>query len=325
MTGAAPFNLTHGVLMVGNKDIKVAVVGTGVIGAGWATHFLAQGFEVRATDPAIGAEARLRSWVDDYWPTVEALGLVDGASRDKLYFTTDVAQAVQHAVFIQESGPERLEVKHALIATIEAAANADAIIASSSSGLSISEIQAGARHPQRIVLGHPFNPPHLIPLVEVGGGKLTSAENVTRAMAFYASTGKKVIRINKEVNGHIANRLQVALWQEAISLVQRGVASVEDIDTAVSYGPGLRWALLGPFINLHVSGGPGGITHLLQHLGPSQREWARDLGKYPETDDYIQHIAKGVESELEGRDFSAMLQQRDELLIQLIAAKTTND
>jgi carnitine 3-dehydrogenase len=307
---------------MGNTNIKVAVVGTGVIGAGWATHFLAQGFEVTATDPAVGAEARLRGCVDDYWPTVEALGLVDGASRDKLSFTTDVAQAVRNAVFIQESGPERLDVKHALIATIESAANADAIIASSSSGLSVSEIQAGARHPERIVLGHPFNPAHLIPLVEVGGGALTSVENVTKAMAFYASTGKKAIRINKEVKGHIANRLQVALWQEAISLVQRGVASVEDIDTAISYGPGLRWALLGPFINLHASGGAGGIKNLLRHLGPSQREWARDLGRYPETDDYIQQIAQGVDAELVGRDFPEMLRQRDELLIQLIAAKT---
>jgi len=304
-----------------DTNIKVAIVGTGVIGAGWATHFLAQGFDVVATDPAAGAEARLREWVDSYWPAALALGLVDGASRNRLSFTTDLAQAVRHAGFIQESGPERLDLKHALIAAIELAANPDAIIASSSSGLSVSEIQAGARHPERIVLGHPFNPPHLIPLVEVGGGKLTSGENVTKAMAFYASTGKKAIRIHKEVKGHIANRLQVALWQEAISLVQRGVASVEDIDTAISYGPGLRWALLGPFINLHASGGAGGIIHLLQHLGPSQREWARDLGKYPETDDYIQQIAQGVAAELEGRDFPKMLRQRDELLIQLIAAK----
>ena len=308
---------------MGTSNIKVAVVGTGVIGAGWATHFLAQGFDVSATDPAPGAEARLRAWVDAYWPTVEALGLTEGASRDRLSFTADVAQAVQGAVFIQESSPERLDVKHALIEAIESAAAADVIIASSSSGLSVSEIQAGARHPERIVLGHPFNPPHLIPLVEVGGGKLTTAENVSKAMAFYASTGKKAIRIHEEVKGHIANRLQVALWQEAISLVQRGVASVEDIDTAIAYGPGLRWALLGPFINLHASGGDGGITHLLQHLGASQREWARDLGKYPETDDYIQQIAQGVDAELEGRDFPGMLRQRDELLVQLIAAKTT--
>ena len=306
-----------------NTDKKIAVVGTGVIGAGWATHFLARGFEVIATDPAPGAEARLRAWVDAYWPAVEALGLVDGASRDRLNFTSDVALAVRGAIFIQESSPERLDVKHALIESIESAANADVIIASSSSGLSVSDIQAGARHPERIVLGHPFNPPHLIPLVEVGGGKLTTDENVTKAMAFYVSTGKKAIRIHKEVKGHIANRLQVALWQEAISLVQRGVASVEDIDTAISYGPGLRWALLGPFLNLHASGGAGGITHLLQHLGASQREWARDLGKYPETDDYIQQIAQGVNAELKGRDFPALLRQRDELLVQLIAAKAT--
>ncbi|HEX7913290.1 MAG TPA: 3-hydroxyacyl-CoA dehydrogenase NAD-binding domain-containing protein [Paraburkholderia sp.] len=303
------------------QTVNVAIVGTGVIGAGWATHFLARGFAVTATDPADGAESRLRDWIDNCWPVVERLGLADGASRDNLTFSADVHAAVRHADFIQESGPERLDIKHSLIASIEAGASADAIIASSSSGLAISEIQAEAKHPERIVLGHPFNPSHIIPLVEVGGGKLTSPENIARAMAFYSSTGKRVIRINKEVKGHIANRLQVALWQEAISLVQRGVASVEDIDAAISYGPGLRWALLGPFLNLHASGGPGGITHLLQHLGPAQREWARDLGAYPETDDYIESIAKGVDAELKPYDFPEMLRQRDQLLIQLLETK----
>ncbi|OAJ58965.1 3-hydroxyacyl-CoA dehydrogenase NAD-binding domain-containing protein [Paraburkholderia ginsengiterrae] len=303
--------------------VNIAIVGTGVIGAGWAAHFLARGFAVTATDPADGAESRLRDWIDNCWPVVERLGLADGASRDNLTFTPDVHAAVRHADFIQESGPERLDIKHSLIASIEAGARADAIIASSSSGLAISEIQAGARHPERIVLGHPFNPSHIIPLVEVGGGNLTSPENIARTMAFYASTGKKVIRINKEVKGHIANRLQVALWQEAISLVQRGVASVADIDAAISYGPGLRWALLGPFLNLHASGGPGGITLLLQHLGPAQREWARDLGTYPETDDYIESIAQGVDAELQSYDFPEMLHQRDQLLIQLLEAKRT--
>jgi 3-hydroxyacyl-CoA dehydrogenase len=303
------------------RAANVAIVGTGVIGAGWATHFLAQGFAVTATDPADGAEARLREWIDNSWPAVERLGLATGASRQNLTFTTDVDVAVRHADFIQESGPERLEVKHALIANIESAAKEDVIIASSSSGLSVSEMQAGARHPERIVLGHPFNPSHIIPLVEVGGGRLTSPDNVAKTMAFYAATGKKPIRIDKEVKGHIANRLQVALWQEAISLVQRGVASVEAIDAAIAYGPGLRWALLGPFLNLHASGGPGGVTHVLQHLGPAQREWAKDLGCYPENDDYIESIAKGVNAELVPYDFTEMLRQRDELLIQLLEAK----
>ncbi|HWT38498.1 MAG TPA: 3-hydroxyacyl-CoA dehydrogenase NAD-binding domain-containing protein [Paraburkholderia sp.] len=303
------------------RTVNVAIVGTGVIGAGWATHFLAQGFAVTATDPAAGAESRLREWIDNSWDAVERLGLASGASRQNLTFTGDVAAAVRDADFIQESGPERLDVKHTLIANIESAAKTDAIIASSSSGLSVSEIQAGARHPERIVLGHPFNPAHIIPLVEVGGGRLTSPESVAKAMAFYAATGKKPIRIDKEVKGHIANRLQVALWQEAISLVQRGVASVEAIDAAIAYGPGLRWALLGPFLNLHASGGSGGVTHLLQHLGPAQREWARDLGTYPENDDYIESIAKGVDAELAPYDFAEMLRQRDELLIRLLEAK----
>lgn len=303
----------------------IAVVGTGVIGAGWATHFLARGFRVKATDPGAGAEARLRSMVDTCWPAVEALGLSPGASRDKLSFTPDVAEAVRDAFFIQESAPESLAVKHPLLASIEAAAPVDALIATSSSGLSVSDIQAQARHPERIVLGHPFNPPHLIPLVEVGGGRKTAPESVDEAIAFYTSIGKKPIRMKKEVKGHIANRLQVALWQEAISLVMRGVASVEDIDTAISHGPGLRWALLGPFLNLHASGGQGGIRHLLEHLGPSQREWAADLGTYPATDDYIETIAAGVAAELEHREFSEVLRQRDALLIELIAGKSKRE
>ena len=303
------------------RAVNIAIVGTGVIGAGWATHFLAQGFAVTATDPADGAESRLRDWIDNGWHAVERLGLANGASPRNLTLTPDLGTAVRHADFIQESGPERLDVKHALIADIESAAKADAIIASSSSGLSVSEMQAYARHPERIVLGHPFNPSHIIPLVEVGGGHLTSPECVMKAMAFYAATGKKPIRICKEVKGHIANRLQVALWQEAISLVQRGIASVEAIDAAIAYGPGLRWALLGPFLNLHASGGPGGVKHVLQHLGPAQREWAKDLGTYPENDDYIETIAKGVDEELIPYEFTEMLRQRDELLIHLLEVK----
>lgn len=305
-----------------DTNSKIAVVGAGVIGASWAALFLANGFKVVATDPSEGAEARLRGWVNAYWPALEKLGLAPGASRNNLSFTADLSEAVKGAAFIQENGPERLDVKHAMLATMEAAAPVDAIIASSTSGLKVSDIQAGAKHPERIVLGHPFNPPHLIPLVEVGGGAHALPENVDKAMRFYASVGKKPIRVGKEVVGHIANRLQVALWREAFSLVERGVATVEDIDTAISYGPGLRWALLGPFLNLHASGGPGGITHVLEHIGPAQREWARDLGAYPETDDYIAPIAKGVDQELEGYDFSQTLAQRDELLVELLAAKS---
>lgn len=299
----------------------IAVIGVGVIGASWAAHFLGRGYHVVAADPADGAEGRLRQWIEQCWWGVEALGLAPGASRDNLAFVRSPSEAARGAIFIQENGPERVEVKRPLIAEIEAGASPDTIIATSSSGLLVSDIQAGAKHPERIVLGHPFNPPHLIPLVEVLGGKQTDPGSVDKAIAFYASIGKKPIRINREVKGHIANRLQVALWREAFSLVERGVASVADIDAAIAYGPGLRWALLGPFLNLHASGGAGGITHTLRHLGPAQREWAADLGEYPPTDAYIEPIAEGVAEELQGYDFDETLRQRDKLLIDLIAAK----
>lgn len=305
-----------------DKDRRIAVIGTGVIGASWCAHFLGQGFKVVAADPAPRAEEHLRKLVDEFWPDIQALGtLAEGASPRNLSFADSIGEAVTDSQFIQESGPERLEIKRSMIAEMEEAAPGDTIIASSSSGLMVSDFQAGAQHPERVLLGHPFSPPHLIPLVEVIGGVLTSPDNVARAMALYAATGKKPIRINKEVKGHIANRLQVALWQEAFSLVEKGVCSIEDIDTAIAYGPGLRWALLGPFLNLHAQGGPGGITHMLEHLGPAMREWAGDLGHYPDDEDYIAPIAAGVQEELDGQDFSAMLAERNQILIELLTMK----
>lgn len=300
---------------------KIAIVSTGVIGAGWAVQFLAQGFDVVATDPGEGAKAKLKAFVKQNWPTAEKLGPKPGASPDRLRFTADLGAAVAEADFIQESAPEKLDLKHSLFAEVEATAPTDAIIASSSSGLMVSDMQRGARHPERFVLGHPFNPPYLIPLVEVGGGALTDPDAVTAAMAFYEAAGKKPIRIKKEMQGHIANRLQIALWREAISLVESGAASVADVDTAIAHGPGLRWSLLGPFLNLHASGGDGGVSHVLKHLGPAQREWAKDLGEYPETDDYIAPISAGVRAELEGYDFDETLAVRDELLVNLLLAK----
>lgn len=171
------------------------------------------------------------------------------------------------------------------------------------------------------MVGHPYNPPHLIPLVEVVGGPLTSEAAVQQAMDFYASIGKRPIRLRKELRGHVANRLQVAVWREAFSLVADGVISVEDLDTAMAEGPGLRWALLGPFLNLHASGGPGGITHTLEHLGQAMREWAADLSDFPQTDDYVGILAAGVEEELDGRDFDELIQRRDGVLLRLLADK----
>jgi carnitine 3-dehydrogenase len=305
---------------------RVAVVSTGVIGASWAAHFLAHGLDVVATDPAPGAEERLRADVAAHWPTLQRLGLVEGASPDRLTFTADAADAVADADFVQENGPEREDVKHALFAVLDVAARPDVVLASSSSGLLPTAIARGCpHHPERVVIGHPFNPPHLIPLVEVVPGERTSDDAVEKAMAFYAAVCKRPIRVRQELPGHVANRLQAALWQEAYSLVERGVASVADIDTAISQGPGLRWAVLGPFANQHLSGGSGGIAHVLEHLGPPTEKWWRDLRSVTLTPELVATLVKGVDEELAGIDPAELVARRDAVLDALLIAKTRNE
>jgi 3-hydroxyacyl-CoA dehydrogenase len=302
---------------------RVAVVGTGVIGISWAAHFLAHGVDVVATDPAPGAEERLRADVAAIWPTVRP---VAGASLERLSFTADAGAAAAGADFVQENGPEREDVKHRLFAVLDEAARPEVVLASSSSGLLPSVIGRGApRHPERVLIGHPFNPPHLIPLVEVVPGEKTAQEAVAAAIAFYAAVGKKPIRLRQEVPGHIANRLQAALWQEAYSLVERGVATVADIDTAIADGPGLRWAVLGPFLNQHLSGGPGGIAHILEHLGPPTEKWWRDLGQVTLTPELVAKLVAGVDEELAGVDPAELVARRDTVLNALLAAKAQTE
>ena len=302
---------------------RVTVVGTGVIGASWAAHFLASGLDVTATDPSPGAEERLRSDVAAIWPTLTPVA--DG-SPQRLTFTSDPAEAVADADFVQETGPEREDVKHELFAVLDAAARPDVVLASSSSGMLPSVIARGCpRHPERVVIGHPFNPPHLIPLVEVVPGEKTSEQAVEAALAFYTAVGKKPIRLRQELPGHVANRLQAALWQEAYSLVERGVATVADIDTAIAHGPGLRWAVLGPFANQHLSGGPGGIAHVLEHLGPPTEAWWRDLGQVTLTPELVAKLVAGVDEELAGVDPAELIARRDAVLTALLAAKARTD
>jgi 3-hydroxyacyl-CoA dehydrogenase len=308
-------------MVAGPISGRIAVVGTGVIGASWAAYFLAKGFDVAATDPADGAEKRLRTLIDGFWPTLERIGLAEGASRSRLRFDPDIARAVEGCAFVQESGPERIDVKRDLLARISAAVPADSLIATSSSGILISDIQDAAAHPERVLLGHPFNPAHLIPLVEVIGGRLTSEDTIRDALAFYSSIGKKPIRIRRELKGHVANRLQAALWQEAFYLVQQGIVSVEDVDTAIADGPALRWALLGPFLNLHLSGGSGGIAHVLEHLGPPVESWWRDLGNVALNEELNEAIARGVAEELGGADIAGLARRRDDALLALLQLK----
>jgi carnitine 3-dehydrogenase len=250
------------------KVERVAVLGAGTIGASWTAQFLARGLSVAVHDPAPDCAARVREFVQAAWPTLERLRLSATADPTRVSFHDDPAAAVEGAALVQENGPEDLDVKRALFARIDAALAPDAVVASSTSGFMPSELQTGRVRPERYVVGHPFNPPHLIPLVEVVGGRATNAAVVDWTADFYAALGKRPIKIRREVPGHVANRMQVALYREAIHLVLEDVASIEDVDAAIAYGPGLRWALMGPHMAHHLAGGRGGLRHLLEHIGP---------------------------------------------------------
>ncbi len=301
----------------------VAVIGTGVIGTSWAAAFLSRALDVTATDPAPGAEAALRQAVAALWPDLERTGLARDAHPDRLHFHPTLEQALEGASFVQENGPESLAFKRDLFARIDAAAPEHAILATSSSTITVSEFQDACRSfPERVVLGHPFNPPHLIPLVEVGGGRLTSPQSVERAVAFYRACGKHPITLRREVRGHVANRLQAALWQEAFNLVSQGVASVADVDAAIAHGPGLRWALLGPFLNLHLSGGVGGIAALFEKpLWQATEGMWRDLGTVSVDAALAQRVAEGVAAELAGSDPANVVRDRDQALAALLRLK----
>ncbi len=303
--------------------MRTAIIGTGVIGASWASTFLARGLEVVATDPAPGAEATLRATIAAQWPSMVSMGLAPGADPARLRFVPTPEEAVCDADIVQENAPERLDVKRELFARLDAAAPPAALLISSTSTITVSEFQgACAHHPERVLLGHPFNPPHLIPLVEVAGGAQTSPEAIDRALAFYRGIGKHPIHLKKEVRGHVANRLQAALWQEAFNLVQAGVASVADIDAAIAHGPGLRWALLGPFLNLHLSGGPGGIGALFEKpLWAATEAMWRDLGTVHVDPALGTTVAQGVAAELAAHDRDTMVQQRDATLLALLRLK----
>ena len=306
--------------MSNTKTIRrIAIVGTGVIGASWTALYLANGFQVTATDIAPDAEAALRNFVDAAWPALERLGLSAEASRSNLTFTPDLATAIAGANLIQENGPERIEFKQKLYGQLDELAPADVIIASSSSGLKMSEIQKGAgSHPERCVIGHPFNPPHLIPLVEVVGGAKTSEQTIRRTMEFYTSIGKKAVRLNKELPGHVANRLQAALAREVYYLVAEDVLSAADVDDALSWGPGLRWGIMGNMMLNHLGGGPGGIEHFFQQFAiPMTASW-KALGSPELTPEVQRKLIDGVHAEAGSRTIAELESERDDILLGLL-------
>ncbi|KVN45815.1 3-hydroxyacyl-CoA dehydrogenase [Burkholderia territorii] len=296
---------------------RIAIVGAGVIGASWAAFYLSKGFDVVATDPAPQADARLRDALAAFLGEPRAAEL-----SVRLSFDADLARALERVDFVQESGPERLDLKRALYRQMDDVLPARVPIASSSSGLKMSDIQTACdRHPERCLIAHPFNPPHLIPLVELVGGDATDPSVIARVKAFYDALGKQTIVLNKEMTGHVANRLAAALFREVYHLVGEGVVSVADADKAVAWGPGLRWGLMGQCLTYHLGGGAGGIAHFLEHLSGPITTWWDDLGTPsfdPAVDRKLNEALRAIQGE---RSMQELAAERDRLLVELIDAR----
>ena len=306
--------------MSNNRPIRrVAIIGTGVIGASWTALFLAKGLDVIATDIGPDAETSLRRFVKAAWPALERLGLAPGASQSRLAFVADLPTAVRGADFVQENGPERIDFKKKLYRQLDELLPPEVIIASSSSGLTMSEIQSDCPlHPERCVIGHPFNPPHLVPLVEIVGGAKTSEATIEHASEFYTGLGKQTVRLRKEVPGHVANRLQAALAREVYYLVADDVVSVADVDKALCWGPGLRWGIMGNVLLNHLGGGPGGIEHFFDQFTGPFTAWWKTLGSPELTLEVRRKLIDGLHAEVGSRSIAQLEAQRDEILLGLL-------
>ncbi len=304
---------------MGNIE-RTAILGAGVIGTSWAALFLASGRSVSVYDPDPNAEKSVRAYVEKAWPALEELGLTDRATPNALRFVPTAGEAVKDAQFVQENVPERLPIKHATYQKIEPVLSADAIVSSSTSGLTLEALQKGWRGPDQLILGHPFNPPHLIPLVELTANAVTSPTVLDRAEAFYKDIGKVTIRIKKGLPGHVANRLQAAVWREAVYMAVEGVASVEDIDKAMWAGPGLRWAAMGPTTLFHLGAGEGGLQAFCDHFKDTFNGWWKELGDPQLDDDVIKLLVDGMAAQATGQNLDELSAQRDKMLTAMQAA-----
>ena len=303
------------------KQIRtVGVLGTGLIGMSWASLFLARGLEVIVVDPREDTGQKLREFVGDAWANLVALGLAETEEVRAATASTDMA-SLAGVDFVQENGPDRIEIKQQMVRQLEDVIGPDVVIASSTSSLKASEIQDQARHPGRILVAHPMNPPHLVPLVELVAGRKTSPKSVDIAEQFYVQMGRVPIRVRKEVAGHLANRLTAALYREAVHIAAEGIADVADIDKAISAGPGMRWALMGPHLTYHLGGGAGGYRHYLDHLGPTQEARWQALGETLLSDDVKELLVEGVEKELAQLDKNTLVERRDAALVKLAQLK----
>ena len=299
--------------------MKVAVVGTGVIGGGWITRMLAHGHEVIATDPSEGAYERMLAQVKQNWPYAEQMGLADNASLENLTFSTDLKEAVKEVEHIQENVPEVEVIKDTVLREIDFYASPYATIGSSTSGIMPSELQKNLSHPERLVVAHPFHPVYILPLVEIVPGKQTSEENTIKAKQFYEGIGMDVLHVRHEIEGHIADRLMEALWREALHIVNDGIATTEEVDKAFTHAAGLRYAQYGPFMTFHLAGGEGGMRHMLKQFGPAlKKPWTKLVA--PElTEDLYDKVVTGSEASSQGYTMSELDQKRNEFLIKVKA------
>ena len=296
----------------------IGIIGTGVIGAGWAARCLAHGLDVVAWDPAPGAEQALRGKIANAWPALARQGLAEGSDPARLRFVATCEEAASAADFIQESAPEEENLKRALLARVDAAARPDVLIASSSSGLLPTKFQADCKHPGRVLVGHPFNPVYLLPLVEVLGGEATNPASLDAATVFYRSIGMRPLRVRTEIPGYISDRLQEALWREILHMVAEGVATTDELDDAIRFGPGLRWAFMGTNLLFHMAGGDAGMRHMLQQFGPALKlPWTKLVA--PElTEELIDRMVEGTMKQAGGRSVAEQERYRDDALISIM-------
>lgn len=298
---------------------QVAVIGSGLIGAGWIAAFLAHGLRVSVYDPAPGAADRVLAHIEASWPGLQARGMPPRADKTAVGFHPTLAAALMGADFVQENTPERPDIKIQLFEQLDALLPEDVVIASSTSSLAITELQRSCRHPRRCVLGHPFNPVHLMPLVEVGGGAATDRAAVDAAIGLYTAMGKKPIRLEREIFGHIANRLTSAMFREAVSLVADGVATVQDVDDAIRFGPALKWAIQGEFTTFHTSGGEGGLTAFLRHFAPGiVQRWSSMSDPDLASPELQARLVAQMEAAAGGKPVAEIAQRQDDLLLELL-------
>lgn len=306
-----------------SKIETVGLIGGGVIGGGWAARCLANGLDVIAYDPAPDGEAILRRKVANAWPALTKVGLAPGASQDRLRMASSIADVAAASDLVQESVPERLDLKIKVHAAIDEAAAPDVLIASSTSGLLPSAFQADCAHPERVLVGHPFNPVYLLPLVEIVGGKLTSQDAREKAGAFYESIGMYPVQCRTEVEGFLSDRLQEALWRENLHMLAEGHATTKEMDDVVTYGPGLRWAFMGVNRTFALAGGDQGMRHFMEQFGPALKlPWTK-LEAPELTEELIDTVVSGTEDQFAGTTIPEMERLRDDCLIAIMEALAT--